>query len=221
MKMRSLLPLTLLLATAASVRGVNINFSGQIETTNLTTHTWVLGTTMWGTVNTGTAIATSQTGFNSLAGLDMSKFGWTYGKLNLTQFQEPTANGAGFEYYTRTTQSFDIIYNGSLLATGDVLYLRSEVLNSSDINATGTGRVQLTAPGQDSAFYNEVMSLTGNTGLLDMQINSFVAVSAPGVDPGYFSSTGVLSPIAVPEPALFAYGFGGIALLLALMLRKR
>lgn len=197
------------LLMASTLSAQVFEYGGQTQAANITNHDWVLGSKMWGTIEAGSGVGTSSDGFTSLANIDISKFTFTFGDLELTNFLEPGPASAGFEVYSEgdgSVQPIQFFYDGNLWASGDVFDITINVDNSNDATAVGTSRVQLTAPGVDAAFYNEVIALSGGTGLLDFQIADFFPVD----DAGLFSSTGSVSP--VPEPSTYALVFGmGIA----------
>ena len=205
------------LTTAALTYAGTIQFNGDIQMINPTSIPWVGPSTMWGFVQTGSMTGTGSSGFASLSSLDITKLVFTYGDLDLTTYQSPGANSPGFERYTPVggARAFSVSYNSTVLATGTSVFMRSEVTNNADYNATGSGQAFLTSAGLDPAFFNEVMAQTGGTGLLNFTIDGFHAVD----NSGYFTSTGSIT--AVPEPATYAALFGLAALGLALRARQR
>lgn len=196
---------------ANPVQAQVVEFQGGLtQNADLTDNDWVLfngqPSKMWGTVSSGSATASAVNGFTSLsnatvAGFNIALFQWSFGSqgdLELVNFQSPGPATAGFEVYENNVgNAVDITftYDGDVWATGTVDQIRADVTNNADLNATGTGVVTLTAAGVDDAFFNEVMSKTGNTGRLDYTFNSFTAVNAQGL----FQSDGSFT--AVPEPA--------------------
>lgn len=178
-----------------------LDFSGQLQAGNLTGIPWVVSTTMWGSIETGGGTGTSQSGFGYFAGRDVALLTFTFGDLELTSFQSPGAATTGFERYTENDASalpFTIRYDGAVIATGTSDYLYDEVSHHLDFTAVGNGQVTLTAPGADPTFYNEVLALTGGSGVLGVTLSSFDPVDNLGL----FATTGSLT--AVPEPEEYA-----------------
>jgi hypothetical protein len=201
------------LLLAGTGRAATFNFSGDLQAGNLTGNPWVLLSSMWGSIETGSGTGTSQSGFAYFNTHDISQLTFTFGDLELSSFASPGPGTPGFERYTDTDGSsvpFTIRYAGTTVATGTSVYLYDEVENSNDVTAVGTGQVILTAPGSDPTFFNEIMVLTGNTGQLDLVLTGFFPVN----DQGLFATTGTFT--AVPEPgeyaALGALGMAGFAL---------
>ena len=165
---------------------------------------------MFESLDNGNATATSQVGFSYFDTHDITQLTWTFGDLELTNHLSPGASSAGFEYYSEADNDvtdFEMFQNGALVASGDVLYLRTDVANSSDTSATGTAEVTLTTAGVDSTFFDEVMTLSGGTGTLSVEIGNFDPVSY-----SEFNSSGTLT--VVPEPSATALFVGLFALAL-------
>lgn len=185
----------------------SIDFNGSVSAANLTNYSWVLGSKMWGSIEDGSGAGTSAEGFSSLAGLDMTLFSFTFGDLELTDHLSPGSSSAGYEYYSEgdgSTQAMEFFYDGALWASGSLDYLRIDVDNASDSAAIGFGVATLTSAGVNAAFYNEVLSLTGGSGRLNIEVFNFFPVSN-----GTFGSLGKISVASVPVPAavvLFASG---------------
>ncbi len=68
--------------------------------------------------------------------------------------------------------------------------------------------------GGDSTFFDEVMTLSGNTGILAFEFDNFDAVDAAGL----FESDGRFT--VVPEPSEYAMIFGALGMA-AVVLRRR
>ena len=199
MKIALLLPVAGALALSASAFAGTIDFSGNLHAASLTGFDWVGGSKMWGGLETGSFTGSAQSGFGSII-TNPALLTFTFGDLELTDHGIPGASTPGFEVYTEgdsSVQPFQVFYNGVLWASGTSVFLRTDVDNNADFNAVGTGQAVLTSAGVDSAFYDAVMSQTGNTGVLNMTISAFFPVNAIGD----FSSTGTLSTAAIPEPA--------------------
>ncbi len=183
-------------------------------------------THMWETVESGTGQANSVSGLTSLSfgGFVPSSFTWKVataiaggGDLELSSHLSPGLASSGFERYTNVdgaNAEIQFSYAGALWAVGTVDFLRSEVANINAVTATGTGQITLTAGGVDTAFFDEVMTLTGNTGIISVEFDNFEAVDAAGL----FESDGRFT--VVPEPSEYAIMFGllGIG---AVFLRRR
>lgn len=204
-----------LVGLVGSVQAQVVVFSGQVQAGNLGANPWVQGSTMWESVENGTSTATSVNGFNfpaSVAGFNPALFTMALGgtandgeNMELTSSLSPGGATAGFEIYTNSAGSnmgIDFSYNGSLWASGTVDQIRTDVVNSAAQNATGSGQVTLTAAGVDSTFFDEIMTLSGNTGVLAYTFTSFAPVNAQGL----FNSAGSFT--VVPEPSEYAVVFG-------------
>lgn len=208
--------LCLLLASVVTVSAAKIEYSAVAQNANLTSHDWVFGSKMWGTIESGTSTATLIEGFSSLAGLDPAQFTWTFGDLELSSYLVPTATTAGFEVYSETDASvtpLNFYYGGSLLATGTLFDITVHVAHNMDGTAAGTGTGQITGAGINSAFYDEIMVLTGGSGRLSFTVGDFYAVS----NSGQFGSSGVLTfpePASVPEAGSAVFYLAGALLLL-------
>ncbi|MBV1961422.1 MAG: hypothetical protein KUG52_05470 [Immundisolibacteraceae bacterium] len=194
----------LLLGTAlfsTVLQAAYIDYDGTVEAATPTNFGFVLGSTMWGSVEQGGGTGTASDGFSSLAGLVLSKFSFTFGDLELTDHLSPTATAAGFEYYSEgdnSIQPMQFFYDGDLWANATLNFLQVDVTNINDADATGSGTANLTSAGVDSAFFNEVMALTSGSGLLTFDIYNFKPVDSGG----NFQSAGRISvpSASVPEP---------------------
>jgi len=205
-------PLATVLATAVALtsnaHAASFDFSGLLQADNLTGIPWVNVSNpptpegqslMWGSIETGSATGTSQSGFSYLEGKDPALLTFTFGDLELNTFQSPLVGAMGFERYTDNDGSsvpFSISYDGVVIAQGTSQYLYTEVDHISDLTAIGSGRVSLHTPGSDPAFYNEVFAITGGSRQLDVTLTSFFPVN----DAGLFATTGSISATPVPEP---------------------
>lgn len=209
-------------ACTGQLSGQVVEFSGQVQASNLTAIDWVVGSKMWGQVDSGNATATSANGFNSLSfgGFNPALFSWTIGnvgELELGANQSPGPATMGFENYVNTVGpdvDIQFTYNGDIWANGIVNLVRSEVVNDTANVGTGSGTVTLTGGGVDNTFFNEVIALSGGSGQLDYTFTSFTPVNAQGL----FNSAGSFT--VVPEPSEYAMMFGvlGVA---AVVLRRR
>jgi hypothetical protein len=199
-----------------AVNGASVQFSGTTFMSDTSENIpWVLGSVMFESLDSGTATGTSQQGFTFFETNNVNLLTWTFGDLELSSFQSPGVATPGFEIYTETDGNevpFTLDYDSSVAAVGVVSWLRVDVSNSSDLAATGTAEVILQNPGSDPELFNEIMSLSGNTGILYFTINEFDPVSF-----GQFASTGSFT--VVPEPSTFASLAG--AFILAYVLRRR
>ena len=176
----------------------SISFAGQVQTENLTTIPWVLGSTMWGGILTNNATGTTFVGFSSLAGLNAGSIIMTSGDLELTSYLSPGPSSAGYEIYTEgdaTVVPLNLFYNGTLLASGTLSSIKVDVGNSSDSAAIGTGFGSFSAAGPNPAFFNELMSLSGNTGMVRFDTSTFTPVNNFGL----FNTSTIMT--VVPEPA--------------------
>ena len=219
----ALLPLAALAPLHAQA---TVTYSGTAVTTGLSSLPWVHPTFMAQQVTSIDVTATGQAGFTSLSSLDLSKlqFSFTTMYLSTSESLSPGPSSEGYELYRPPapgTNSFLVTYNGSAFASGNVDFFRIVVPNNSATTASGSGRAFLTAgAGEGTAFYNEVMALSGNTGRLDFVATSFAATNYnPFTGAGTYSSTGVMA--VVPEPSTYAAIAGGMALLGALWHRRR
>ena len=124
---------------------------------------------MFGTIEDGSAAATSITGFefSSEQGFDPQLFTWTFGEnadLTLTDHLSPTSTAGGFELYTSDPNNpvtIQFFYDGVTLATGIAEFIRVEVDNNYDTTAIGKGQATLQYAGEDDRFFYEVMAKTG------------------------------------------------------------
>lgn len=195
--MKTYILLAIAMSSSVSV-AATITFNGQAQMENLTAIPWVLGSTMWGGVQTTNGTGTAFGGFSSLNGLNASLLTFTAGDLELTSYLSPTASSAGYEIYTESDSFVTPLYlryNGSILASGTMNSLRADVDNVNDGTAIVTGYGQFTAAGADPSFYNELMALTQNTGWVRFDTATFTPVNGAGL----FNTVTVLS--SVPEPS--------------------
>ncbi|RLA44001.1 MAG: hypothetical protein DRR42_20995 [Gammaproteobacteria bacterium] len=184
---------------AQPLAAAQIDFFGTSQNSVSTAIPWVAGSTMWGHLDVAGGAGQSTTGFTSLGGKDISKLGFSFGDLDLTSWLSPGPASAGYEIYTDdgTGTPLEFSYDGDLWATGTVHFLRTDVANSSDLNATALMSVTLLSAGLDDAFFNEIMSLTGGTGMITLNAHSFTPINASGL----FSAVTTLELTAVPVPA--------------------
>lgn len=203
MKHKILLSSATLLTLTALSRAASFDFSGVVHADSLTAIPWVGPSTMWGAIARGSGTGTSQSGFTYFNTHAITDLSFSFGDLELSSHLSPGPAFAGFEVYTETDSvlvPFSIKLSGTEIASGVSLELTTHVSDSSDFVATGTGKFQVTTPGADPTFYNEVMTLTAGSGLFHADITSFAAVDIAG----NFSSLGTMT--AVPEPSTFAAG---------------
>jgi hypothetical protein len=197
------------LVTASPLTAVVINWSGtSYNSDTSSSYGWVLGSHMFESLDSGNATATSQAGFIYFDTHDITQLTWTFGDLELTNHLSPGATTAGFEYYSEADNNvtdFEMFQNDTLVASGDVLYLQTDVANSSDATGTGAAGITLTTAGADPTFFNEIMALSGGTGALSIEIGNFDPMSD-----GVFNSNGTLT--VVPEPSATALFVGLFAL---------
>lgn len=208
-----------LLTLSTLAQAASFDFDGALQANNLTGQPWVAGSTMWGAIDTGSGAGNAQSGFDYLSSRDVHLLTFTFGDLELTSSQSPGLASAGFELYTEGDASvlpFTLKYNNAVIATGTSLFLRTEVDNSGDVTAIGTGQFQITAPGADATFYNEVMALTGGSGLCDVTLSTFFPVNGAGL----FSTTGTITTAPVPEPDTWALVASGAILGFAILRRR-
>ncbi len=198
-----------------------IEYNGKVQAGNITDEPWVLGSTMWGSLESANGTATSSTGFKSLIGLDLSLFTFNFGDLELSEWLSPGINSSGWEFYSEgdsSVQPVRFYYDGVEWAFGSLNFIQTDVDNLYDATATGSGSLNLesgTAEGMD--FYTEVMALSSGTGIMNISINNFDPVNNTGL----FNSSGSLSVSPVPEPSSLAlFGLGGL-MVLGLARRKR
>ena len=122
--------------------------------------------------------------FAEKAGFDPSLFTWAfgeYGDLVLTDHLSPTATEAGFEYYSSEPDKYvdiNFLYDGQLLASGRAEYIRVEVDNNWDITAIGKGRAYWIMV---ILIYDEIMAISGGTGVLDFVLDSFYTTNDAGI----------------------------------------
>lgn len=214
--MRSLQHLPLALGLVASLSpalsAATLDVVGTVHCTDLTGPSWVGPTAMWSSIASGTFSGTAQAGFTTFADPALLTFSYGDLELDLTLSQSPGADTVGFEYYTEldsNVQPFEVRYDGVLWATGTTDFLRTEVDNSDDYTAIGTGRASLTGATVDgAAFFAEILAFTGGTGHLDFDISDFSAVD----NAGNFASTGVMTAIPEPSAAALLAGLGALAL---------
>lgn len=184
--------------------GQVISFQGQIQAGTPVGY-------VWGTIDSAEFTATASDGFASLSATgDVTLFGGSFGGL------EAIGGTSSNPIYTDSDSSgtdFQLSYNGVQWATGEVLQLELNMIDAEG-NATATGLAKFTAAGTNSAFFNELMTLTSGSGLMAFAVEPFYAFA----DDGVFTVTGTLS--AVPEPGTYAaiVGFAGLGF--ALLRRK-
>ena len=210
--MRSLLKICIIVVMTTSRAQAEsfINFSGTAQNGNLGDIPWVVGTTMWETIETGEGMGTFTQDISTLEGLDPMLLTWTFGDLELTDFRSPTPPGSeppatfGFEFYSEADESvqpLEFFYDDVLWARGEVNELVVNVNHSSDIDATGTGLAKLNTPGVETDFFSEIMELSGGSGLLEFTIDEFDPVDSQGL----FSSSGTIT--VIPEPGTYGLFF--------------
>ena len=164
-----------------------IVFEGELQASNVTAYPFV-GGNMFGTIEDGSAAATSITGFefSSEQGFDPQLFTWTFGEnadLTLTDHLSPTSTAGGFELYTSDPNNpvtIQFFYDGVTLATGIAEFIRVEVDNNYDTTAIGKGQATLQYPGEDDRFFYEVMAKTGGAGVIWFALDDFYPTSPSG-----------------------------------------
>lgn len=190
------------LFVATSGSAATIDYTGTINASDSShNYPWVMGSTMWESIDSGNSTATDSSGIAYFDSHDVVNLSWTFGDLELTDHLSPGVETAGYEIYTENDGSFEpftMYQDGVVIATGISTSLRTDVENNMDDTAVGVGYVTLTAAGEDSEFYDEIMTLSGNTGELRLDIDSF----SPTANEGVFTSTGTVS--VVPEPSVGA-----------------
>jgi hypothetical protein len=196
---------------AQPLSAAQIEFFGTSQNSVATSIPWVSGSTMWGHLDDASGAGQSTTGFSSLSGKDISKLDFSFGNLDLTDWLSPGAASAGYEIYTDDGAGtpLEFSYDGDLWATGTVAFLRTDVVDSSGINATAVLSATLLSAGVEDAFFNEIMLLTGGTGVIELNASSFTPVDANGL----FTSVTTLELTAVPVPAavwLFGSALAGL-----------
>lgn len=214
----ALFALGLMLGTAT---GQTIVVDGTVKASNLDTLAAPLTvhpSFPWTDVDNGSGSGTSISGFSWVAdsaGLaDASRLTYSFTSLTLTTYSGG-GPGDSLEIYTPDVGStFSFSYDGAVIATGTVTSL---TVNTNFVTgaATGSSIIQLTAPGADTSFYDEIGVLSGGTHQMVFDITSFDAVDASG----NFTSAGIFSVSAVPEPSTYAAFFGLAAL--GLVSRRR
>ncbi|GAB5559246.1 MAG: hypothetical protein SynsKO_08930 [Synoicihabitans sp.] len=164
----------------------------------------------WETVDTGSGMATSISGFTSISdaiSTEAARLTYAFNNLELTTYSGG-GPGDSLEIYTpKAGSTFTFAYDGTTIATGQVVSLTVNT-NFTTGAATGLGTVNLISGGTNPAFFNEIGTLTGGTNIMDFAISSFTAVNASGD----FTSTGTFSVSAVPEPSTYAAVLGLTAL---------
>lgn len=178
--------------------------AGIMNTSDASGPSWVNGSSMYKKIDNGNSVGVTNNGFSSVA--DASKLTWTLADLDLSIADSisPGVASAGLEVYKDNDDSSNLrfYYNGAEWINGLIKEYKVSVDNNADISATGEGYAIIsghTVAG--TAFYNEIMSLTGGTGRINFVATSFAAVAA-----GQFTSAGYIS--AVPEPGTTALFFG-------------
>ncbi|WP_269543201.1 hypothetical protein [Cerasicoccus fimbriatus] len=229
----SLFSLSTLSASAAFITYQN----GVTNTINADGDPWVTGTSMYlnivddyGSSPLGPSGATGNTtDLDTFSpgggGFDISLLTWEFGSLDLytgpgSVTQSPGPASPGFEDYriSGAGPNLTFYYNGDEWVTGDLTRFITAVDNVNDFEATGTGEATITNfTVAGTAFFNEIMSLTGGTGVITFTADGFSAVQGP--DPATFTSDGTIS--IVPEPGVTAAGIGAIVLGAVLIRRRK
>jgi hypothetical protein len=193
---------------AGAAHAATISYSGTTFASDTSSNIpWVLGSEMYESIDSGTATANGQTGFNFFNTNNISLLTWSFGDLELTAFQSPGASSPGFETYTENDAvvvPLEFFYDGDLVASGTVIELNTYVTNNMDMSATGDVLFQLTSAGLDPTFYNEFVALSGGTGMATAVLGDFTPVS-----PGEFTSNGLMT--IVPEPSAAPLAMGALA----------
>lgn len=220
----SLLVTVVSLSFTHPLAATTITFTGQSQNSGATGIPWIETSTMWGRLDSATGTGESispATGLSSLEGKDISLLTFDFGDLVLTDSQSPgylynTQPSDGYEGYEvykddgiGDATPFRFLYDNVLWATGEVNFLRVDVLHKADLDATAFLSVSLLTGGGDGTFFDELMELTN--GNLELFAHSFIPVSADGK---FTSITTLEIPLAtVPIPAavwLFTAGLLGI-----------
>ncbi len=177
----------------------------------------------------GTGLATSITGFASLAGVTPSDLTLSFGDIERlsTTFTPggctPTPPPGFINCDTAINtygegdagpNFFDVILAGiGTILSGQVIAV--DVVTDTDLSspgfATATGSGTLLFTSGLAPYFAEMQSLTGGTGVAGVTLNSFDPVCFPGTDPCSFQSSGTLT--FVPEPTTAALLGGALAAL--------
>jgi len=198
------------LSLSLPINAATVSFNSSLQSSGTTAIPWVAGSTMWGHIDSSTGFGQSMNGFSSLAGKDLNLFSFRFGGLDLTSYSSPGSSTPGFEMYTGATEAFEFYYSGQLWATGTTHSLRTEVQNKYDTDAIGAASITLETSGVDSAFFNEILALTGGTGTFTMTASSFIPVNSQG---RFTAITTIELPSPVPAPAaVWLFGSALIAL---------
>lgn len=176
--------------------------------------------------NNGTATATGFNGFSSLAGVSPSNISFDFGGVvRLSTVTNPASCTYGVDClqsissYGGPSSSFDVYVNGTWVANGYVSsFVATTITDPNNPNfatATASGTAVVTGAGAGpNSFYNEVMSLTGGSGVVGVNAPQFYTLAY--TDPATFQLSGTLT---VPEPsALALLGVASIVLLATRML---
>jgi len=165
-------------------------------------------------LDSGTAAATSSSGFTSLLGVSPANVSFQFGDLELLD----VIYGAGTatEVYGEGDGSpsfFDVYVSSTHVATGSDLQVSivtdTNPLSPNFATATGSGVVTLTGP-SGQPFFDEVAVLTGGSGMLEITLSSFIPLALS--DPTTFAYEGTLTTVPIP-PAVWLLGFGILGLL--------
>ncbi len=182
-------------------------------------------------LDSGVATATSIDGFTSLAGVDPMDLTITFGDIErLSTIFTPGGctpmPPPGFSNCATTSHIFGEgdagpnFFDVALAGTGTIL--SGEIVSfmtTTDTDplspdfATATGSGAFLFSGGLSPYLDEVLALSGGTGLAAGTLDTFDAFCLPGADPCTFTIAGALS--FVPEPStglLLATGLLGLAL---------
>ncbi len=209
--------------------GDALDYNTEVVVTDWTNHSWVLPSGIPGTVET--IIATlNNTDFPSLDGLALP-LTFEFSALTLSALHSPRPFGdskaLGFAVYSPTASSaFEIHCGKELWATGAILSVRSEVPDSGADSIYTRATIALSAPGPQASsiglgFYNEIMNMTNNSGVVDF--NYLEAVSAFYGDTdgkGHLVGRGKMLASAIPEPVTYSVVAGSLLLVFASVRRR-